>query len=138
MLRELNIPTQKENESTPDKKLIAEAAEKAKDFDKIVVFAGLTDYVESEGCARENMRLPENQLALIKELRRSGKRIVGVLFGGGAVGVPFSDSVNGILDMFLPGQNGRSAVKALLFGEASPSGRLAEIWAEKYEYVSHS
>ena len=54
------------------------------------------------------------------------------------MGVPFSDSVNGILDMFLPGHNGGSAVKVLLFGEASPSGRLAEMWAEKYEDVSHS
>lgn len=125
----------RENETAPREELITEAVKKAAEFEKIVLFAGLTDYVESEGCDRENMRLPDNQLALIKELSRSGKKVIVVLFGGGAVEVPFADSVNAILDMFLPGQNGGKATVKLLFGEVSPSGRLAETWVEKYEDV---
>ena len=57
-----------ENELAPDEKLIKETVAYAKDYDKVLVFAGLTDYVESEGCDRENMRLPENQLAVIDAL----------------------------------------------------------------------
>ena len=42
--------------------------------DTILVFAGLTDEYESEGCDRENMRLPETQLKLIDEMTATGKR----------------------------------------------------------------
>ena len=36
--------------------------------DTILIFAGLTDFYESEGIDRENMRLPEDQLQLIDRL----------------------------------------------------------------------
>lgn len=124
-----------ENRTEPQPELISEAVGKAEGSDAIVVFAGLTDYVESEGCDRESMKLPENQLALINALCNTGKKIVVVLYGGSVVELPFADRVSAILDMFLPGQNGGTATMRLLFGEVSPSGRLAETWVEKYEDV---
>ena len=124
-----------ENSLTPNEEFISQAVESAKDFDKIVVFAGLTDYVESEGCDRENMRLPENQLAVINALIKTGKKIVVVLYGGSSMELPFENGVNAILDMYLPGQNGGTATFNLLFGKKSPCGKLAETWVEKYEDV---
>lgn len=105
------------------------------DCDKIVVFAGLTEICESEGCDRENMRLPDDQLALIDEMCQTGKPVVVVLFGGSPVELPFDDKVAAILNMYLPGQNGGTAVYELLFGEKNPSGKLAETWPIKYEDV---
>jgi len=105
------------------------------DCDKIVVFAGLTEVCESEGCDRENMRLPDDQLALIDEMCQTGKPVVVVLFGGSPVEIPFDDKVSAILNMYLPGQNGGTAVYELLFGEKNPSGKLAETWPIKYEDV---
>ena len=105
------------------------------DCDKIVVFAGLTEYYESEGGDRENMRLPDDQLALIDEMRETGKPVVVVLFGGSPVELPFDDNVAAILNMYLPGQNGGTAVYELLFGEKNPSGKLAETWPLRYEDV---
>lgn len=99
------------------------------------MFAGLTDYVESEGGDRENMCLPENQLALLEALVKAGKRVAVVLFGGAPVELPFADSVSAILNMYLPGQNGGSAAAWLLFGEANPGGRLAETWPVAYADV---
>lgn len=125
----------RENRTEPDVELIDEAVRLAKKFEKIVVFAGLTDYVESEGADRENMRLPENQLALIDALVSLNKKIVVVLYGGSPVELPFADKVDAILDMYLPGQNGGEAMKKLLFGERTPSGKLAETWPLKYEDV---
>ncbi len=124
-----------ENKTEPDEDMIAEAAAKSADFDKILVFAGLTDYVESEGCDRENMSLPENQLALIDRLCETGKRVIIVLFGGSVIELPFADKVSAMLCMFLPGQNGGSACASLLLGDKSPSGKLAETWVNKYEDV---
>ena len=115
--------------------LLTDAVEGAKDFEKVVIFAGLTDSEETEGGDRENMSLPTNQLRLIEELIKANKQIVLVLFGGSSVELPFFDDVNSILNMYLPGQNGGEATYKLLFGEANPSGRLAETWPIKYEDV---
>ncbi len=124
-----------ENQVDPEEKLIAEAIDAARDYDKILIFAGLTDYVEGEGADREHMRLPENQLQLIEKLCTQKKDITVILYGGSSMELPFADKVNAILDMYLPGQNGGYATAGLLFGKRSPSGRLAETWVKKYEDV---
>lgn len=125
----------KENQIKPNKELIDKAINLAKGYEKIVVFAGLTDYVESEGADRENMRLPDNQLALIAALVALNKKIVVVLYGGSPCELSFADSVDAILDMYLPGQNGGEAMRKLLFGERTPSGKIAETWPLSYEDV---
>ena len=101
----------------------------------ILVFAGLTDEYESEGGDREDMRLPEEQLALIDRLCDTGKPVIVVLFGGSVVELPFADRAAAILHMFLPGQNGGTAAADLLFGDRNPSGKLAETWPLRYEDV---
>ncbi len=124
-----------ENKIEPNEDMIADAVARSEDFDKILIFAGLTDYVESEGGDRENMRLPENQLALIEKMIETGKQITVVLFGGSVIELPFADKVNAILNMFLPGQNGGTACANLLFGDKTPSGKLSETWVEAYSDV---
>ncbi len=124
-----------ENSTLTNGALLREALEGAKKFQKVLVFAGLTDYVESEGCDREDMRLPENQLALIDALSNAGKQVIVVLFGGSPVELPFAEKVSAILHMYLPGQSGGRACANLLFGKANPCGRLAETWPLRYEDV---
>lgn len=123
------------NGFTPDESLIQEAVEASKQYDKVLVFAGLTDLFESEGVDRENLKIPANQLALIDALIKKHKKIVVVLFGGSVMELPFYDDVNSILDMFLSGQNSGEATYELLFGVANPSGKLSETWPMKYEDV---
>ena len=103
--------------------------------DTILIFAGLTDMYESEGCDRADMQLPRDQLDLIDRLCDTGKKVVVILFGGSPVELPFADKASAILNMYLPGQNGGTAVIRLLYGEANPSGRLAETWPLRYEDV---
>lgn len=124
-----------ENRLEPQKEFIVGAVAAAEKYETVLVFAGLTDYVESEGCDRENMRLPENQLVLIDALCKTGKKVIVVLFGGSPMELPFADEVSAILNMYLPGQNGGTACATLLFGKSNPSGRLAETWPLKYEDV---
>ncbi|MBQ6153660.1 MAG: glycoside hydrolase family 3 C-terminal domain-containing protein [Ruminococcus sp.] len=106
--------------------------------DTILVFAGLTDEYETEGGDRENMRLPQDQLDLIKDVCASGKKVVVILFTGSPVELPFFDDVDAVLNMYLPGQNGGTATAQLLFGEKNPSGKLAETWPMRYEDVPSS
>ena len=125
----------KTNDETVNETLINAAVEASKDYDKVVLFLGLTDYSESEGGDRETMSLPQNQLALVDALIKENKKIVVVLFGGSVIELPFFDNVNAILDMFLSGQNGGEATYELLFGLKNPSGRLAETWPLLYKDV---
>ncbi len=124
-----------ENTSETDEKLIAEAVKSSENYENVLVFAGLTDLTESEGRDRDNLRLPQNQLDLISALIDAGKKLVIVLFGGSVVELPFADKAGAVLNMLLPGQNGGTAVYKLLFGEVSPSGRLAESWVKSYADV---
>ena len=103
--------------------------------DTVLIFAGLTDMYESEGCDRADMKLPQDQLELIDRLCNTGRKVILVLFGGSPVELPFADRVSAILNMYLPGQNGGTAVARLLYGEVNPSGKLSETWPLKYEDV---
>lgn len=125
----------RESELESNPILLNEALNAAKDYKKVVVFAGLTDYAESEGGDRDTMSLPINQLDLINELIKQDKEIILVLFGGSVIELPFYDNVKAILDMFLPGQNGGQATYELLYGVVNPSGRLSETWPITYEDV---
>lgn len=118
----------RENQLEADELLIGQAIAAAQQAHTILVFAGLTDWMESEGCDRDHIRLPENQLQLIDALIATGKSIAVVLFGGSPVELPFADRVGAILNMYLPGQHGGEAAYALLYGQANPSGKLAETW----------
>ncbi len=129
------LPGYKENKLEPDRELINSTIEEAKEYNKVILFLGLTDYVESEGCDRKDMLLPLNQLALVDALVKEGKEIVVVLYGGSPVELPFFDNVKGLLNMYLPGQCGGEATYELLFGLANPCGRLAETWPLAYSDV---
>ena len=123
------------NKTVIDESLIKEVVDACKDFEKVVLFVGLTDDSESEGGDRENMSLPENQLALIDALVKENKKLVVVLFGGSVIELPFYNDANSILNMYLSGQNGGEAAYELLFGLKNPSGRLAETWPIKYSDI---
>lgn len=125
----------KENESVPNDSLIQEAVEASKGYEKVLLFVGLTDWFESEGADRDNIAMPQNQLALIDALAKEGKKLVVVLYGGSVMELPFFDKANGILNMLLSGQDSGEAAYDLLFGKANPSGKLTETWPLKYEDI---
>jgi len=98
----------------------------AKKADKVIIFAGLPESYESEGYDRQHMRLPDNQTALIMELAKVNPDIIVVLHNGAPVEMPWIHLVKAVVETYLGGQAIGSAVKEILYGEANPSGRLAE------------
>jgi len=104
-----------------------EAVEAAAAADITVVFAGLGEKEESEGFDRTSLHLPADQLELIRAVAAASARTVVVLSNGGVVSLEgWHDDVDAILEGFLLGQAGGSAIADLLFGVANPSGHLAE------------
>ena len=125
----------KEIDDKIDVALEEEAINKAKNFDNVIIFAGLTDLKECEGFDRENINLSENQISLINKLASLNKHIVLVLYLGSQVIIPSINKIEGILNMFLPGNQGGEATYKLLFGESVPSGKLTSTWVKKEENI---
>lgn len=118
-----------------DDMLVQHATVMAERFDTVIFFGGLSEYAESEGFDRKTLSLPKNQLNAIKRLARLKKRIIFVMFGGSPVDMSFDCDVDAVLNMYLPGEEGGEAAYELLFGKASPSGKLCETWPHKYSDV---
>ncbi|RSM51852.1 glycosyl hydrolase [Amycolatopsis sp. WAC 01376] len=107
--------------------LAGNAVEIAREADVAVVFAGLGERDESEGFDRDTIDLPAAQVELIKAVAAASRRTVVVLSHGGVVSLEgWHDDVDAILDGWLLGQAGGSALADLLFGVTNPSGHLAE------------
>jgi beta-glucosidase len=103
------------------------AVQVAQRADVAVVFAGLGEREESEGFDRDTLDLPADQVALIRAVAVAAPRTVVVLSNGGIVSLEgWVDEVDAVLEGFLLGQAGGGALADLLFGDANPSGRLAE------------
>lgn len=113
--------------------MIADSAEAARGAKTAVVFAGLTDEYESEGFDREDMRMPDEHVKLIRDVAAVCPDTIVVLMCGSAVETPWADEVKAILYMGLPGEAGGDAIADLLFGRAVPCGKLAETWPLRYE-----
>ena len=121
----------KSNTKESVKELLDAALAEAKNHKRALLFMGLTDFDEGEGEDRADMLLPSGQLELLNGLLDLGLEVSIVLFGGSPVELPFIDHVKGLLNMYLPGQGGGEAAARLLFGEVSPSGKLAETWCRR-------
>ncbi|MBK7350303.1 MAG: glycoside hydrolase family 3 C-terminal domain-containing protein [Gemmatimonadetes bacterium] len=101
---------------------IADAVAAARAADVAVVMAGLE---EGEFRDRASLALPGRQEELIRRVAATGTPVVVVIVGGGAVTMrPWLDRVAAVLDLWYPGEAGGEALAALLFGAASPGGRL--------------
>lgn len=113
--------------------------------DAIVIVVGLTAREEGEfipggmtlgedgstndrgaiGGDRRDLRLPPDQVALIKAAALTGKPMVVVIVAGSAVLVEdWHASAGAILQTFYSGMAGGTALARLLFGAVSPSGKL--------------
>lgn len=107
--------------------MIDEAITLTKQAEVVVLFLGLPEILESEGFDRPSLQLPKQHLVLLESICQNHDRVVVVLSNGGTVELPGSFlQAQAILEGYLLGQAGGSAIVHLLFGKASPCGRLPE------------
>lgn len=122
----------------PAENLIAEAVEIAKNADVAVLFVGLTESYETEGNDRKHINLPESHNALVDAVCAVCEKVVVVLSGGCPVTMPWLDKVDAVLNGYLGGQAGGSAIVDILLGKVNPSGKLAETYPTSLEAVASS
>ncbi|MEH6585153.1 MAG: glycoside hydrolase family 3 N-terminal domain-containing protein [Halioglobus sp.] len=102
-----------------------EAIQLAQDSDVAIMFMGEESILSGEAHCRAEINLPGSQEALIEQVAATGTPIVLVVMAGRPLTLsPILDKVAALLYAWHPGTMGGPAIVDLLFGEASPSGKL--------------
>jgi len=120
----------------PDKAMLRQACRMAQNADVVLLWLGLDEGGEAEGVDRSDMKLPENQTALLKAVAEVNPNIVVVLSCGCAVEMDWDVKAKAVIHGYLGGQAGARAMAKLLTGEANPCGKLSETVPMNYEDVS--
>lgn len=113
--------------------LIDEAVSIAKNADVVLIFCGLNEISESEAFDRADCDLSPGHDELVQAVAEANPKTVVVLSNGSAVVMPWAQQVSGIVESWLGGQAGASATVDLLFGVASPSGKLTQTFPLEME-----
>ncbi|TDE01267.1 beta-glucosidase BglX [Flavobacterium hiemivividum] len=105
--------------------LLAEALKIANQSDIIVAALGESAELSGESSSRTNLEIPQAQKDLLKELLKTGKPVVLVLFTGRPlVLVQENETVPAILNTWFAGSEAGFAIADVLFGNVNPSGKL--------------
>ena len=124
------------NPSDNDLHLLIEAKDFASKADVVILMVGLTEAYESEGFDRIHMKLPIEHETLIQEILSIHSNVIVVLSNGAPVEMPWADKVPCIVESYLSGQAGASALWDVLTGKVNPSGKIAESFPLSLEQTS--
>lgn len=115
---------------------LAEAKTVAKHSDVIVLVMGLDETLEGEegdtgnsyaSGDKTSLDFPESQMTMARAVIATGKPIVLAVMTGSAMDLSFASdakNVKAIMQVWYPGALGGKAFADLIFGKASPSGKL--------------
>ena len=116
-------------ETASPEQLITEAVATAQQADVVVAVLGEAFGMSGEAASRSMIGLPENQLALLKALKATGKPVVLVLMNGRPLTVSWeNENIDAILETWFGGTQAGAAIADVLFGAANPSGKLTMSW----------
>jgi beta-glucosidase len=116
--------------SGTDRSGFEEAVRVAGQADVVILVLGdkaglVPDCTSGETRDRAELGLPGVQEDLARAVVAAGKPVVAVLVNGRPLSIPWlHDSVPAILEAWLPGEEGASAVVDVLFGVSNPGGKL--------------
>ena len=94
--------------------------------------------VEGEGHDRPDLELPGNQDQLVSAVAAANPKTIVVLNTGGAVLMPWVDTVRGVIEAWYPGQEDGNAIAAILFGDVNPAGKLPLTFPRKADEIPTS
>lgn len=107
--------------------LIDEAVALARTADVALLYVALPSFKESEGYDRPDLDLTAQQVKLIQAVTAVQPHTVVILNNGAPVVMgEWLDQTAAVLEAWMMGQAGGSAIADVLFGRVNPSGKLAE------------
>jgi beta-glucosidase len=117
-----------------DQALIDQAVVIAREADVALLYVALPAFKESEGYDRPDLRLTEQQVALIQAVAAAQPQSIVILNSGSAVTMdPWIAEVPAVIEAWMMGQAGGGAIADVLFGTVNPSGKLAETFPRRLE-----
>jgi len=117
--RDLNRDARTEEE------LRKEALDIASKADVIIAALGEASEMSGESSSRAFIDIPDVQQKLLKELLKTGKPVVLVLFTGRPLTLVWeNENVPAILNVWFGGSESAYAIADVLFGKVNPSGKL--------------
>lgn len=115
------------DDAVQDRTLTDQALKAASKADKVLLFMGLPEEAESEGFDRTTLDLPAKQVDLLKAIAGVNANVAVILSNGSVVSLaPWRDQAKGIMESWLLGQDGGQALADVIYGDVSPSGKLAQ------------
>lgn len=112
--------------TTEEQHGIAEAVEKAKGCDVIIVALGEDKNCVGECKSRTSLDLPGRQQLLLEALHATGIPVIVVLVNGRPLTINWADkNVAAILESWHPTVDGGTAIARTLFGDYNPGGKLS-------------
>ncbi|WP_424921833.1 beta-glucosidase family protein [Streptomyces sp. wa1] len=103
------------------KSLIADAVAAARTSDAAVI---VVNRVAGEDMDHGSLDLPGDQNKLIADVAAANARTIVVLNTDGPVAMPWVNDVEAVVQLWYAGRATGTALAAILFGDADPSGRL--------------
>jgi beta-glucosidase len=101
----------------------------ARSSDVIILVLGEYEDMSGEAASQSSIELPGRQLELLKTISALGKPLVLVLINGRPLEISWAASnVSAILEAWHPGSEGGNAVADILYGDATPGGKLPVTW----------
>lgn len=109
-----------------EQKSIAEAVEKAKLSDVVIVVAGEDEHRTGESKSRTGLGLPGRQFQLLQALKETGKPIVLILINGQPLTINWENRfIPAILEAWFPNALGGQVIAETIFGDYNPGGKLS-------------
>lgn len=121
------IPNQhvQEFSKEDEERMLQEAVEAAKNADKIVLALGEHRRMSGEAASRSDLTLPKVQYKLLDAIYEANPNIAVIIFTGRPLDLrEVSEKSKAILNVWLPGTEGGTAILNTLIGKVSPSGKL--------------
>ena len=107
----------------------AKAIEAARRADLVIVVLGELQSMSGESASVSSLELPGKQEELLEAAVATGKPVVLVLINGRPLDIRWAfEHVPAILEAWFPGTEGGPAIANLLFGGATPGGKLPFTW----------
>ena len=108
-----------------DQQLLDEALNVARRSDIIIAALGESSEMSGESSSRTDLNIPDVQQNLLKELLKTGKPVVLVLFTGRPLTLNWEqEHVPAILNVWFGGSEAAYAIGDALFGYVNPGGKL--------------
>ena len=105
---------------------LAEAVRLASTADKVVLLLGEPRDYSGECASRSELTLPKCQMKLLEQVCEVNSKVCVVLFNGRPLDLrQVSEEAQAVLEAWLPGTEGGSALARVLYGLESPSGKLS-------------